>query len=148
MICARYIYILAIFSLSLLWKKLHWSILLYWYETKPMRTVCNILCVVLFGWVILSMYFVITFSLPLRWDNCADGTVPMKQVHYGDDIMSAIRLKSTTSLLFTQPFVQAKSKKSPASLAFVRGNHRSPVNSPHKAPVMRKIWWRHHDNPD
>ena len=27
----------------------------------------------------------------------------------------------------------------PASLAFVQGIHRSPVNSPHKWPVMRKM---------
>ena len=34
-----------------------------------------------------------------------------------------------------------------ASLAFVWGIHRRPVNSPHKWPVTRKkvsIWWRHH----
>ena len=30
-----------------------------------------------------------------------------------------------------------------ASLAFVRGIHRWPVNSPHEGPVTRK-WWRHH----
>ena len=28
--------------------------------------------------------------------------------------------------------------QSSASLAFVRGIHRGPVNSPHKGPVMRK----------
>ena len=30
--------------------------------------------------------------------------------------------------------------QSSASLAFVRGIHRSPVNSPHKGPVMRKMF--------
>ena len=30
--------------------------------------------------------------------------------------------------------------QSSASLAFVRGIHRGPVNSPHKWPVMRKIF--------
>ena len=34
--------------------------------------------------------------------------------------------------------------QSSASLTFVRGIHRWPVNSPHKGPVTRKIWWRHH----
>ena len=36
-----------------------------------------------------------------------------------------------------------------ASLAFVRGIHRWPVNSPHKGPVTRKkasIWWRHYED--
>ena len=32
-----------------------------------------------------------------------------------------------------------------ASLAFVRGIHRWPVNSPHKGPMENvSIWWRHH----
>ena len=30
--------------------------------------------------------------------------------------------------------------QSPASLAFVRGIHRRPVNSPHKGPVTRKMF--------
>ena len=37
--------------------------------------------------------------------------------------------------------------QSSASLAFVRGIHRGPVNSPHKWPVTRNffsIWWRRH----
>ena len=43
--------------------------------------------------------------------------------------MSPMHLKSPASRLFTQPFVQAQIKeniKNFASLAFVRGNHRSP----------------------
>ena len=51
------------------------------------------------------------------------------------------RLKSPASRLFTQPFIQAHIKwkyQSSASLAFVRGIHRWPVNSPHKGPVTRK----------
>ena len=37
--------------------------------------------------------------------------------------------------------------QSSASLVFVRGIHRSPVNSPHKWPGNAEnvsIWWRHH----
>ena len=34
---------------------------------------------------------------------------------------------------------QRKHQRS-ASLAFVRGIHRSPVNSPHKGPVTRKMF--------
>ena len=38
--------------------------------------------------------------------------------------------------------------QSSALLAFVRGIHRWPVNSPHKGPVSGRysIWWRHHDD--
>ena len=53
------------------------------------------------------------------------------------------RLKSPASRLFAQPFVQSqKTKKhqSFASMAFVRVIHRSPVNSPHKGPVTRKMF--------
>ena len=33
-----------------------------------------------------------------------------------------------------------RAHQSPASLAFVRGIHRGPVNSPHKWPVTRKLF--------
>ena len=35
-------------------------------------------------------------------------------------------------------------QQSSASLAFVRGIHGWPVNSPHKGPEHVSIWWRHH----
>ena len=43
---------------------------------------------------------------------------------------------------FTQAFIQTQIKKhqSSASLAFVRGIHWWPVNSPHKGPVRRKTF--------
>ena len=46
------------------------------------------------------------------------------------------------SLLFAQPFVQVQIKdniKAPRHWPFVRAIHRSPVNSPHKRPVTRKM---------
>ena len=52
-------------------------------------------------------------------------------------------LKSPASTLITQPFVQGADQwkyQSSVSLAFVRGIHRGPVNSPHKGPVTRKIF--------
>ena len=45
--------------------------------------------------------------------------------------------------LFTQAFIQGPDQRkhqSSASLAFVRGIHRWPVNSPRKGPVTRKIF--------
>ena len=44
-----------------------------------------------------------------------------------------------------------RTHQSSASLAFVRGIHRWPVNSPRKRPVALEnisIWWRHHDGID
>ena len=56
------------------------------------------------------------------------------------------RLKSpASSRLFTplSPLIQGADQRkcqSSASLAFVRGIHRGPVNSPHKGPVTQKMF--------
>ena len=53
------------------------------------------------------------------------------------------RLKSPAPRLFTQPYIQTQMKEknqSYASLAFVRGIHRWPMNSPHKGPVTPKMF--------
>ena len=51
------------------------------------------------------------------------------------------RLKSPASPLFAQMMVQAQIKnQSSVSLAFVRGIHRWPVDSPHERPVTRKLF--------
>ena len=52
-------------------------------------------------------------------------------------------IKSPASRLFTQPFIQdadQRKHQSSASLAFVWGIHRWPVNFPHKGPVTRKMF--------
>ena len=51
-------------------------------------------------------------------------------------------LKSSESRLFTQPFIQAQIKENIKALRHwpLCGIHRSPVNSPHKWPVRRKIF--------
>ena len=56
-----------------------------------------------------------------------------------DEIASQI-----TSLTIVYSIVYSvadqRKHKSSASLAFVRGIHRGPVNSPHKCPVTRKMF--------
>ena len=63
--------------------------------------------------------------------------------HYNGVIMSAMasQITSLTSV-YSTVFSGADEIKhqSSASLAFVRGIHRSPVNSPHKWPVTRKMF--------
>ena len=74
----------------------------------------------------------------------------LKPPHYNDVIMSAIasqitRLTIVYSTAYSGP--DQRKYQSSASLDFVRGIHRRPVNSPHKGPVKREnvsIWWRHH----
>ena len=71
--------------------------------------------------------------------------------HYCDVIMNTIacQITSLTILYLTvNSGTDQRKHQSSASLAFVRGIHRRPVNSPHKGPVTRKnvsIWWRHHE---
>ena len=63
--------------------------------------------------------------------------------HYRDVIMGA-NASQITSLTVVYSTVYSgadqRKHKSSASMAFVRGNHRRPVNSPHKWPVMRKMF--------
>ena len=78
--------------------------------------------------------------------------------HYSDVTMSAIAPQTTgISIVYSIVCsgVDQRKHQSSASLAFVRGIHLWPVNSPHKGPVTRKmlpfddvimippyIWWR------
>ena len=62
--------------------------------------------------------------------------------HYNDVIMGAIASQITSlTIVYSTVYSDADKRKhqSPASLAFVRGIHRGPVNSPHKWPVTRKM---------
>ena len=65
-------------------------------------------------------------------------------IHYNDVIMGAIasQITSLTNGYYSTVYSGADQRKhqSPASLAFVRGIHRWPVNSPHKWPVTRKMF--------
>ena len=61
--------------------------------------------------------------------------------HYDDVIMGAIASQITSlTIVYSTDYSGAYQSKhqSSASLAFVRGIHRRPVNSPHKWPVTRK----------
>ena len=63
--------------------------------------------------------------------------------HYGDVIMDAIASQITSlTIVYSIVYSDADQRKrqSSASLAFVRGIHRGPVNSPHKWPVTRKMF--------
>ena len=76
--------------------------------------------------------------------------------HYSDVIMGALASQITSltivySIVYSD--VDQRKHQSPASLAFVRGIHRGPVNSPHKWSVTRKMflfddvimqWWIQH----
>ena len=64
-------------------------------------------------------------------------------LHYNDVIMSTMASQITSlTIVYSSVYSGADQRKhqSLASLAFVRGIHRSPMNSPHKGPVTRKMF--------
>ena len=77
------------------------------------------------------------------WDGDRGGTgvpgflIPLLWRHNGSDGVSI----SSLTIVYSTAYSGANQRKhqSSASLAFVRGIHRWPVNSPHKWPVTRKM---------
>ena len=75
--------------------------------------------------------------------NVDDKKIYSLLIHYIDFIMDTMA-SQTISFMIVYSTVclgadERKHERS-ASLAFVRGIHRRPVNSPHKGPVTRKIF--------
>ena len=75
--------------------------------------------------------------------NGRQATCPIFVAHYNDVIMSTAA-PQIISLTIVYSIVHSgadqRKHQNSASLAFVRGIHRWPVNSPHKRPVMRKMF--------
>ena len=63
---------------------------------------------------------------------------------YYNDVIMGTMASQITSLTIVYSAVYSgedqRKHQSSASLAFVRGIHRGPVNSPHKWPVTRKMF--------
>ena len=94
---------------------------------------------------ILRSLFTVDSSLwpEYFWNGNACMHFVTTTVHYNDVIMSRM-VSEITSLASVYSIVywgtdQRKHQRS-VSLAFVRGIHRSPANSPHKRPVTRKMF--------
>ena len=76
-----------------------------------------------------------------RWISPVSGG--SSPVHYSDVIMGMIASRITSlTIVYSTIYSDADQRKhqSFASLAFVLGIHRGPVNSPHKWPVTRKMF--------
>ena len=70
-------------------------------------------------------------------------SVGLKKNHYDGVIMGATASQITSlTIVYSIVYSDADQRKhqSSASLAFVWGIHRGPVNSPHKWPVTRKMF--------
>ena len=71
------------------------------------------------------------------------GTIAMETTHYDDVIMIAMASQITRlAIVYSTVHSGTDERKhqSPALQAFVRGIHRWPVNSPHKGPVVQKMF--------
>ena len=80
-------------------------------------------------------------TVKFSW-KCLKGHSINRQLQYSDIIMSVMASQTTgVSIVSTVHSIRRRSKKTSnsASLAFVKGIHRWPVNSPHKGPVTRKM---------
>ena len=83
-----------------------------------------------------------------EWNNFIIVPVLVKQpwrtwLHHADVIMGAMASQITSlTIVYSTVYAGEDQRKhqSSASLAFVRGIHRGPVNSPHKWPVTRKMF--------
>ena len=72
-----------------------------------------------------------------------DHTVHIVHLHYNDVIIGTMASQITrVMIVYSSVYSGADQRKHQrsASLAFVRGIHRGPVNSPHKWPVTRKMF--------
>ena len=78
-------------------------------------------------------------SVSVKCQNQSDPVLS----HYGDVIMGTMASQITSiTIVYSTVYSGADQRKhqSSASLAFVRGIHRGPVNSPHKWPVTWKMF--------
>ena len=80
-----------------------------------------------------------------RYPFCAgcDDIVLTYITHFNDVTMDSIASQITSlAIVYSAVYSSADQRKhqSSASLAFVWGIHRGPVNSPHKWPVTRKMF--------
>ena len=69
--------------------------------------------------------------------NCYLSAVTFFPVHYSNATIS-VMVSQITSLMIVYSGADQRKHQSSASLAFVRGIHRWPVNSLHKGPVTQK----------
>ena len=99
----------------------------------------------LFNWW-FSTKNIWSFAMSVNPNNSSRITgdcVHIDGLHYNDVIMGAMASQITSlTVVYSTVYSGADQRKhqSSASLAFVRGIHRWPVNSPHKGPVARKMF--------
>ena len=74
--------------------------------------------------------------------SIAFGLLQLQKKYNDVMIVAMVSQISSLTIVYSTAYSDADQRKhqSPTSLAFVMGIHRWPVNSPHKGPVMRKMF--------
>ena len=97
--------------------------------------------------LLYALIYIYTYIYILQCENhglfCSKIRISQFCDHYSDFIMSAMasQIPGVTIVYITIcSGADQRKHQSSASLAFVRGIHRWPVNSAHKGPVMRKMF--------
>ena len=83
------------------------------------------------------------FTVAYYWTRWCLSKWPTRYQHHSDVKMGAMASQITSiSIVYSTVCSGADRRRhqSSASLAFVRGIHRWPVNSPHQGPVTRKMF--------
>ena len=83
-----------------------------------------------------------TILFGLLGTNLREIRIKIWRFHHSDVMRGAMasQITSLTNVYSTVIRAQIRTHQSSASLAFVRGIHWWPVNSPHKRPVIRKMF--------
>ena len=104
--------------------------------------------------IVIAVLYIISWKIGLHYNGILtiitlsviswhwEGTDRWNASHYNDVITGAIASQITSlTIVYWTIFsdVEQRKHQSSASLAFVRGIHRGPVNSPHKWPVTWKM---------
>ena len=114
-------------------------------------SMCQCYCHIFHSPMRLHIIFIQNHLINILWTLSLKWLLPLgfcftersQWSHYSDVIMGAMASKITSvSIVYSTVCSGADQRKhqSSASLAFVRGIHRWPVNSPHKGPVKRKMF--------
>ena len=112
---------------------------LYWTADYLSRLVFKLICGNCKLWLKTPHHWTFVKEI-YRWPGDSPHQGPY---HYTDAIMGAMMSQITNlTIVYSTVYSGADQGKhqSSASLAFVRGIHRGPVNSPHKWQVTRKMF--------
>ena len=93
------------------------------------------------------MHWFLSKIIQYKCRLCITGHITQAQqirlLHYNDVLMRAMASQIISlAIVYSSAYSGADQRRhqSSASLAFVRGIHRRPVNAPHKGPVTRKMF--------